>query len=122
MEQNEGKTNKVDTIKSTAHKLYERINEDGIGAIKSLFSMGKTLSEELKYDSTEEYLKRMIIAELDMDGMLLTHRFYNKGFETIPQFRQESERLFDKVNSEGVLQFDDETMEELFGNTLDISS
>lgn len=122
MEQNEGKAIKVDTIKSTAHKLYEKINEDGIDAIKSLFSKGKTLSEELKYDSNEEYLKRMIIAQLDMDGMLLTHRFYNKGFETIPLFRKESERLFDKVNSEGTLQFDDETIEELFGNTLSISS
>ncbi len=113
---------KASDIKSVSNKLYKEVNEKGIEMIKSLFSNGRTLSERLKYDISVEYVKKMILSQLDIGKMLLTHRFYDAGFDTIPEFRKVSDNLRAKLNNEDILQFDDEIIEDLFGNTLDISS
>ena len=44
-------------------KLYIEIEENGINRIRELFSKGETLSQELKFDVNEEYLKKMIMSQ-----------------------------------------------------------
>lgn len=112
----------IDKIKALSNKVYSEVAENGINAIKKLFSKGNTLAEELRYDSCEEYLKRMLISQLDIDKMLLTHKYYSRDWNERDIFARESDEIREKVESETNLQFDDDTIEALFGNTLPILS
>lgn len=112
----------TDKIKALSNKVYSEIAENGINAIKKLFSKGNTLAEKLRYDSCEEYLKRKIIAQLDIEEMLLVHKYYSRDWNERDIFIRESDEIREKAESETNLQFDDDTIEALFGNTLGILS
>ncbi len=109
-------------INNLANKLYNDIEKRGIEAVKELFSEGKILSKQVRYDKSEEYIKKMIISQMDIDKMLLTHKYMNVEFDEIPKFRGESANLIEKINNDSRLIFSNNTIEELFGNTLEIES
>lgn len=52
---------KTKDVSKLARKLYIEIEKDGIDRIRELFSKGETLSQELKFDVDEEYLKKKIM-------------------------------------------------------------
>ena len=64
---------KTKDVSKLARKLYIEIEEKGIDRVKELFSKGKTLPQELKFDANEEYLKKMIISQLNIGRMLMSH-------------------------------------------------
>lgn len=111
---------KIDEVKSLSKDLYDEVSKNGISVIRKLFSEGKTLSEKLRYDGNTEYLKKMIISQFNTDRMLLTHKYYNTSFDTIPTFRTESDGIRRKIENDTSLQFDEDTIQSLFGNSLDI--
>lgn len=103
-------------------KLYIEIEEKGIDRVKELFSKGKTLSQELKFDANEEYLKKMIISQLNIGRMLMSHKYRNSGFDERAAFNSEADKIRGQIDSQEVLKFDNPTLEALFGNSLNIST
>lgn len=112
----------IDKINKLANHLYNNIAKTGIQAIRDLFSKGKTLSEEIEYDINKEYLKQMIISQLNVDHMLLTHKYFLAGFDRRSDFNKEADELRQRITSGSTLSFDNDTLDSLFGNTLEIST
>lgn len=109
-------------INQISQERYNALSQKGIDAIKEMFSTGKTMQERLKVNSENEYIKRMLIAQMDLDGMLLVHKYFNKGFDGISEFREESDKIRAKAQTDSILNFDEDTIESLFGNSLNITS
>ena len=103
-------------------KLYIEIEENGIDRVKGLFSKGETLSQELKFDANEEYLKKMIISQLNIGRMLMSHKYRNSGFDERTAFNNEADKIRGQIDSQEALKFDNPTLEALFGNSLNIST
>lgn len=103
-------------------KLYIEIEEKGIDRVKELFSKGETLSQELKFDVNEEYLKKMIMSQLDIGRMLMSHKYRNSGFDERAAFNSEADKIRGQIDGQEVLKFDNPTLEALFGNSLNIST
>lgn len=103
-------------------KLYIEIEEKGINRIRELFSKGETLSQELKFDANEEYLKKMIMSQLDIGRMLMSHKYRNSGFDERAAFNSEADKIRGQIDGQEVLKFDNLTLEALFGNSLNIST
>lgn len=103
-------------------KLYIEIEKDGIDRIRELFSKGETLSQELKFDVNEEYLKKMIMSQLYIGRMLMSHKYRNSGFDERAAFNSEADKIRGQIDSQEVLKFENPTLEALFGNSLNIST
>lgn len=104
---------KANYISELSTKLYREIEERGVERIKELFSKGKTLSEELRYDRDKEYLKKMIMTQLDIYRMLSS----SNG-----EVKENYNSIIRKINNDMILQFDTRTLDALFSNTLEIVS
>ena len=113
---------KTKDVSKLARKLYIEIEEKGIDRVKELFSKGKTLSQELKFDANEEYLKKMIISQLNIGRMLMSHKYRNSGFDERAAFNSEADKIRGQIDSQEVLKFENPTLEALFGNSLNIST
>ena len=113
---------KAKDVSKLARKLYIEIEKDGIDRIRELFSKGETLSQELKFDVDEEYLKKMIISQLNIGRMLMSHKYRNSGFDERAAFNSEADKIRGQIDSQEVLKFDNPTLEALFGNSLNIST
>ena len=113
--------NSTSKINDLSIQIYDKIKNSGIEKIKSLFSSGTTLQEQIKFDANEEYIKRMILAQMDIGKMLLTHKFSDLGWDSIPEFNKKSEEIRRKLLTNENLKFDEETLNLLFGNRLDIT-
>lgn len=113
---------KAKDVSKLARKLYIEIEEKGIDRVKGLFSKGETLSQELKFDANEEYLKKMIISQLNIGRMLMSHKYRNSGFDERAAFNSEADKIRGQIDSQEVLKFDNPTLEALFGNSLNIST
>ena len=109
-------------ISALAEKLYIEIEEKGIDRIRELFSKGETLSQGLKLNASEEHLKRMIMAQLDIGRMLISHKYRNSGFDERAIFNSEADKIREQIGSQGILRFDNSTLEALFSNSLNIST
>lgn len=109
-------------ISKLEKKLYIEIEEKGINRIRELFSKGETLSQELKFDVNEEYLKKMIMSQLDIGRMLMSHKYRNSGFDERTAFNSEADKIRGQIDGQEVLKFDNPTLEALFGNSLNIST
>ncbi len=112
----------IKDIRVLADKLHTDILESGIEGVRKLFSKGETLSQELRYDTTNEYLKKMIMAQMNIGKMLLTHKYEDMGFEARPEFNKEADQVREQAATSSRLQFDDNTLNSLFGNSLEIKS
>lgn len=112
----------ITSISSLANQLYNDITQNGIDGIRFLFSKGKSLSQELRFDKKEEYLKKMIMAQMNIGRMLLTHKYHDSGFDERQSFNKEADWLREQINVDEILKFDDYTLEALFGNSLGIES
>lgn len=113
---------KAKDVSKLARKLYIEIEKDGIDRIRELFSKGETLSQELKFDVNEEYLKKMIMSQLDIGRMLMSHKYRNSGFDERAAFNSEADKIRGQIDSQEILKFDNPTLEALFGNSLNIST
>lgn len=113
---------KAKDVSKLARKLYIEIEKDEIDRIRELFSKGETLSQELKFDANEEYLKKMIISQLNIGRMLMSHKYRNSGFDERTAFNNEADKIRGQIDSQEVLKFDNPTLEALFGNSLNIST
>lgn len=113
---------KAKDVNKLARKLYIEIEKDGIDRIRELFSKGETLSQELKFDANEECLKKMIISQLNIGRMLMSHKYRNSGFDEITAFNNEADKIRGQIDSKEALKFDNPTLEALFGNSLNIST
>lgn len=113
---------KAKDVSKLARKLYIEIEKDGIDRIRELFSKGETLSQELKFDVDEEYLKKMIISQLNIGRMLMSHKYRNSGFDERAAFNSEVDKIRGQIDGQEVLKFDNPTLEALFGNSLNIST
>lgn len=109
-------------ISALAEKLYIEIEEKGIDRIRELFSKGETLSQGLKFNASEEHLKRMIMAQLNIGRMLISHKYRNSGFDERAIFNSEADKIREQIGSQGILRFDNSTLEALFSNSLNIST
>ena len=109
-------------VSKLARKLYIEIEEEGIDRIRELFSKGETLSQELKFYANEEYLKKMIMSQLNIGRMLMSHKYRNSGFDERTAFNNEADKIRRQIDSQEVLKFDNPTLEALFGNSLNIST
>jgi len=112
----------IDKISSIANHLYNNIAETGIQAIRDFFSKGKTLPEEIKYDVNKEYLKQMILSQLNISHMLFIHKYFLADFDRRPDFNKEANELRQGVTLGSTLSFDNDTLDALFGNTLEIAT
>lgn len=108
-------------ISDIAKKLYKDIDENGASAIRNLYSRGKELKQEFKFDPYEEYVKKMLIMQFHVDRLLLTHKYFDESFDAIPDFRAESKSLREKLQ-ESVIRFENSELEALFDNSLEITS
>lgn len=113
---------KTKDIIELSKKIYVGIEENGINIIRELFSNGETLSQKLKFNASEEYLKKMIMAQLNIGRMLMSHKYRNSGFEERAKFNSEADKIRRQIDSQEVLKFDNSTLEALFGNSLNIST
>lgn len=106
----------IKDIKVSAEKLYKDIEVNGIDAIRDMFSKGTTMTEQLRINPIQEYIKKILISQLDIDNMLLTH------LERGEKYEKKLEELCERIFSENDLKFDEDTINVLFGNFLDITS
>ncbi len=113
---------KAKDVSKLARKLYIEIEENGINRIRELFSKGETLSQELKFDVNEEYLKKKIMSQLYIGRMLMSHKYRNSGFDERAAFNSEADKIRGQIDSQEVLKFENPTLEALFGNSLNIST
>lgn len=113
---------KAKDVSKLARKLYIEIEENGINRIRELFSKGETLSQELKFDVNEEYLKKKIMSQLNIGRMLMSHKYRNSGFDERAAFNSEADKIRGQIDSQEVLKFENPTLEALFGNSLNIST
>lgn len=88
----------IKDIKTISEKLYKDIEANGIDAIKKLFFKGKDLSQELRVNPLEEYIKKILISQMDIDRMLLSHKYMDTNFDSIPKYRKESEKLHRQID------------------------
>ncbi len=109
-------------INKKANSMYEKVNSNGISSVISFFSKGKTISDELKYDMNEEYIKKLIIAELNVGSMILTHKYNDRDFDDREIFNKEVESLRNHIDNSHYLKFDEKRLDSLFGNSLEIES
>lgn len=112
----------IKEIKTVSEKLYEEIEENGIEAIKKLFFKGTGLSQELRVDPLQEYIKKILISQMDIDKMLFLHKYVNTSSNSITAYREETKKLRRQINSDSTLKFDEDTINVLFGNSLGITS
>ena len=112
----------IKDIKALADKIYADIETSGIDGVTSLYAKEKTLSQELRHDPTYEYLKKMIISQLNIGSMLFTHKYSYSGFDAKPKYNNELDEINEQIATSHKLQFDDATLDSLFGNTLEIKS
>lgn len=107
----------INDTRIIAEKLYKDIELNGIEAIKKLFSEGKTLSEKLQTNPSEEYIKRILIFQMDI-GKIIFH----KPYKPISECEKEAKKIREQINSDGTLKFDENVISSLFGNSLKINS
>lgn len=112
----------IDKINELSNELYSNLTKTGIQAIRDLFFKGETLLEEIKYDIDKEYIKQMLISQLNLDHMLLTHKYFSAGFDRRAEFNKEADELRQRMTSGSTLLFDNDILDALFGNTLEIST
>lgn len=113
---------RINDIKVIAKKLYEDIELNGIEAIKKLFLKGTNLSENLRVNLSEEYIKKILICQMNIGRMVMLHKYYMQDWDAIPRYRKETERLRRQICSDSALKFDEDTIDALFGNSLNITS
>lgn len=87
-----------------------------------MFSNGKNLSQKLSFNPIQEYIKRILIAQMDIDKMLMIHKYMETNFDSIPEYRKESESIHRQIDLDSNIKFDESTIEALFGNSLNITS
>lgn len=104
---------KTKDVSKLARKLYIEIEKKEIDRVKELFSKGKTLSQELKFDANEEYLKKMIMSQLNIGRMLMSHKYRNSGFDERAAFNSEADKIRGQIDGQEVLKFDNHTLEAL---------
>lgn len=112
----------IDKINKLSNQLYSNFTKTGIQVIRDLFFRGKTLSQEIEYDINKEYLKQMIMSQLNIGHMLLTHKYFSASFNMRSEFNKEAEELRQRIKSGTILSFDNDTLNALFSNTLEIST
>lgn len=113
---------KIKNIKIIAEKLYKDIELNGIEVIREMFSNGTDLSQELRFDPLQEYIKKILISQMDIDKMLLLHKYMNTNLDSIQDYRKESEKIHRQIDFDSDLKFDEKTINALFGNSLNITS
>lgn len=113
---------KREDVKKETKKLYDNIKLHGIEAVKKLFAKEDGLSQEIRFNPIEEYIKRMLISQIDINLLLENHKFYYKGIEGISEYNAECKKLREQINSDNTLVFNEETINILFGNPLNITS
>lgn len=113
---------KIKNIKIIAEKLYKDIELNGIKVIREMFSNGTDLSQELRFDPLQEYIKKILISQMDIDKMLLLHKYMNTNLDSIQDYRKESEKIHRQIDFDSDLKFDENTINALFGNSLNITS
>ena len=109
-------------INKTSKQIQSDIVKQGVDAIKDLFSEGKSFKERVEANPEKEYVKKMLISQMDIDGMLLTHKYAGVRYNEIPAFREESGKITEQIRLDSQLVFNEDTIEALFGNSLDITS
>lgn len=114
--------NVQNNINEISRKISNSISVRGIEEIKELFCKGETLKEKIEVNPEKEYIKKMLIAQMDLGGMLLTHKYFNDGFAGISQYQEESDKIKERIQEDSPLNFDEDTIESLFGNSLYIKS
>lgn len=112
----------IESVSDMAYKIYESIEKNGIKEIKNMFSSNNILQSRVQVSPEKEYIKRMLISQMNLGEMLLTHKYKDKGYEGIAEYRKQHSMLIDKINGSSILLFDNETIEVLFGNSLEITS
>lgn len=54
--------------------------------------------------------------------MLISHKYRNSGFDERAIFNSEADKIREQIGSQGILRFDNSTLEALFSNSLNIST
>ncbi len=114
--------NSIPNINDLSKQIYDEITKKGIERIRCLFSSGTSLKEKIQFDAKEEYIKRMILVQMDIGKMLLTHKYSDLGWDSIPEFNRKSKEIRRKLLTNENLKFDEETLNLLFRNSLGITS
>ena len=113
---------KAEQVRNLANRLYNDISQRGLEGIKYLFSKGSTLASELRFDENEEYVKKMVISQMNVEMMLFTHKYKETDLDMISEFRRESEYLRRIISNNMSLKFDDRMLDSLFGNSFGIKT
>lgn len=115
------KNSRITSINGEAKNTYAKVWHGSPDGIKSIFSESSTFRDSIKYNPVTEYIKKMIISQMDISSMLAYHKYYyshgkNEGFEA------ESKKIKKQILEESTINFDEETLEALFGNTYGIKT
>lgn len=114
------KNSKIVGINNAARNMLSNINKQGSDYVKNMFRAGTSFQESIKYDIVNEYIKKMIISQLDIEGMLECHKYYYDYKN--PELKEEYRRIKEQMSSDLNISFDEETTDALFGNTYGIKS
>lgn len=109
-------------IKIEAEKIFKDIQLNGIKTIRELYSEGEDLSKRLQFDPVQEYLKKIIISQIDVTKLLLDRHNESSTQESISEFKDKSKKICDQIVIDENLNFDTNMINTLFGNSLDIKS
>ncbi len=112
----------ISDIRRKANQIYLDILKDGEQTIRKLFSKGNDLSEQIRFNEAEEYIKKMLLAQMGISKMLLIHKYKDMDYDKQTQFFKETDELLASFENSRCLKFDDELIENLFGNPLGIKS
>ncbi|MDR0978772.1 MAG: Fic family protein [Lachnospiraceae bacterium] len=105
------------------------IANEGIEGIKKMLLKGDTLSQQLHFDETEEYIKKIVLAQFDISKMLINGK-YNPGTVAYREdnnhdkkhYIEDRDKIIQRIYSDSVLQFSENEMDSILGNSLGIEN
>lgn len=112
----------ISDISRKSNQIYLDILKGGASIVRKLFSKGDNFSEQMRFDEVEEYIKKMLLSQMNISSMIFTHKYQNAGPDGVPQFRKELAELETIIENSTCLKLDDELLDTLFGNSLGIRS
>lgn len=111
-----------DNIIKLVEKLKAEIDNRGIDAVREFFSNQRMIANNLADSQDIEYIKRMIMAQLHVHSMVVSHKYHELNFEDKEKLAEDVSRLHSKIDSNNILLFDNEELDMLFGNPLGIKN
>ena len=86
------KNSRIISINGEAKNTYAKVWHGSPDEIKSIFSQSSTFRDSIKYNPENEYIKKMIISQMNISNMLAYHKYYHSNGRE-EDFKKDCEKI-----------------------------